>query len=74
VIAPLSKTRTVLKFDVRTTTVSGSSMKATVMFDQTETEGGNAVPYLALDQDVWEDMGRPNEITVTVRPGDRLNP
>lgn len=26
-----------------------------------------------LPRDVWDDMGRPTEITVTVEPGDLLN-
>jgi hypothetical protein len=26
-----------------------------------------------LDPNVWNDMGRPQQVTVTVEPGDRLN-
>lgn len=28
---------------------------------------------VAVDPDVWEDMGRPDAITVTIEPGDLLN-
>lgn len=28
---------------------------------------------LLFDRLVWDDMGQPDTITVTVRPGDRLN-
>lgn len=27
-----------------------------------------------LDAEIWEDMGRPKDITVTFEPGDKLNP
>lgn len=30
-------------------------------------------PFLTLTADVFEDMGRPETITVTIEPGDRLN-
>lgn len=29
--------------------------------------------FVMLDIDVWLDMGRPKQITVTIEPGDRLN-
>jgi hypothetical protein len=28
---------------------------------------------VSLDHDVWEDMGKPETITVTIEPGDLLN-
>lgn len=28
---------------------------------------------LILDKGVWKDMGLPDQLTVTVEPGDRLN-
>ena len=28
---------------------------------------------VAIDTDLWEDMGCPETITVTIRPGDHLN-
>lgn len=34
------------------------------------------LPYhakLGLPTEVWEEMGKPTDITITVRPGDRLN-
>lgn len=30
-------------------------------------------PIVSVPVDVWEDMGMPGEITVTIEPGDRLN-
>lgn len=29
---------------------------------------------LSLDRERWVDMGEPEEITVSITPGDRLNP
>lgn len=29
--------------------------------------------YVDLDNDVWFEMGEPDEITVTIEPGDTLN-
>lgn len=26
-----------------------------------------------IPEETWQDMGRPSELTVTIRPGDRLN-
>lgn len=36
-------------------------------------EDGGRAHWLKLDHDVYEDMGRPEQITVTVEPGDLLN-
>lgn len=36
-------------------------------------EGGTDV-HLVLPAEVWDHMGRPETVTVTVRPGDHLNP
>jgi hypothetical protein len=29
--------------------------------------------HVRLDEDVWQDMGRPDTVTVTIEPGDQLN-
>lgn len=34
---------------------------------------GSARMSLRVPKDVWEDMGAPATITVTIEPGDRLN-
>lgn len=36
------------------------------------TDDGNR-RTLSMEYDAWEDMGRPDTITLTVEPGDRLN-
>lgn len=36
-------------------------------------EEGSRMNVVELDRQLWEDMGRPKTITVTVRPGDLLN-
>lgn len=37
-------------------------------FDETEATVG-----LALTREVWEDLGKPSQITMTIEPGDKLN-
>ena len=62
--AELSKTRTVLdRYAGRVYIAEGS-------LDDPESGRGY---MLTLDQDVFEDMGRPETITVTIVPGDHLN-
>ena len=58
----LTKTRSVLS---RTRTVDDR-----VYFAQDE-EPFNAL--VSLSEDTWDDMGRPDVITVSVEPGDHLN-
>lgn len=36
-------------------------------------EGDESTTALAVHRSRWEEMGRPSEVTVTVRPGDHLN-
>ena len=31
-------------------------------------------PRVSIDDEIWADMGHPDTITVTIEPGDRLNP
>lgn len=62
--APLSKTRTVLE------RYSGRVYLAENTLQDPESGRGY---MLTLDQDVYEDMGRPVTITLTIEPGDALN-
>lgn len=72
----LMKTRTVLEFQ---SLYDGSGMRpifAPTLDDSLDSEGrfdSARRTSVSLDSDVWQDMGRPESITVTVRPGDRLN-
>lgn len=65
--APLVKTRTVMQmrhvFDGKP------------CFTNSEPEDGDTLRYhtLWLDQGVYDDMGCPATITVTIEPGDKLN-
>lgn len=61
--SPLIKTRTVLRRDAnwpsyKPVTEEGESPRLT---------------RVTLDPDVFDDMGQPDTITVTIEPGDRLN-
>lgn len=66
--APLTKTRAVL---VHVDTLARAVVFAGVE-DVIDVDEGATALYLATN--VWLDMGSPRTITVTVRPGDRLNP
>ena len=60
----LTKTRTVLE---HVDTVERGPVFGGVEDD------GDRLTTVTLDLDVWLDMGSPRTITVTIRPGDRLN-
>lgn len=36
-------------------------------------DDGDNPKFLHLPGEVWDDMGTPTQITVTIEPGDRLN-
>lgn len=61
----LTKTRTVL--DVL---AAGTHSPQIPFSDQ---DDGYRSHTLYFDRQVWEDMGRPLTITVTIEPGDKLN-
>lgn len=42
--------------------------------DQWGTVADEAVLHFDLSPEDWDDMGSPDQITVTIEPGDRLNP
>lgn len=49
-----------------------SSNGATVEFDDLDDQLVNHV-FVVFSQHDWEEMGKPDEITVTIRAGDKLN-
>lgn len=57
----------------RTETVMVRLDKRYPTFGQADEEGRRE-HVVRLDPQVWADMGEPETITVTVRPGDHLNP
>lgn len=64
----LTKTRTVLEF-------VGIDEEEGPTFTQLPDEGEEFRSHIvSLDPEVYEDMGRPEVITVTIEPGDLLNP
>ncbi len=62
----LEKTRTVLN---NTNSTPDTGPRFCYMDD----EGVGRVYVLYMDLDVWDDMGKPDTITVTIEPGDLLN-
>lgn len=45
-----------------------------VLFTQDETDPGSHPDSLYIAESRWEDLGEPTVITITVEPGDLLNP
>jgi hypothetical protein len=64
-VADLSKVRTVLPIKVDAT--SGA------VFAEPEGDPTYSVEAVSLPRDIFEELGRPSFITVTVEPGDLLN-
>lgn len=60
----LSKTTSLLEVNL------GRSCMDDVVFDQPE---GLRDRTLRINREVWTDLGKPVEITVTIQPGDHLN-
>lgn len=48
----------------------GDRFDTFVMFGQ---PGSERETVISIDRGVWEDMGSPEKLTVTVNPGDLLN-
>lgn len=57
---------------VTNTVISASPFDSHVIFAPAFGADDLRANVLTLDYNVWEDLGRPDEITVTVRPGDHL--
>lgn len=45
-----------------------------VVFTRDADEPGDIPTRTAIALDTWADLGRPDTITVTIEPGDHLNP
>lgn len=81
-VTTLSRTRTVLN-RVRSVEVTDASGRDLGVIGEPAGRGFYAQPaepgedarrhIVIVDADVYEDMGRPDTITVTIEPGDRLN-
>lgn len=50
-----------------------SSTPEYAIYEQAQDEPGEQVEAISLRGDVFDDMGRPAQVTVSVRPGNRLN-
>lgn len=44
------------------------------IFSREPDEPGDIPMVVHLERDAWVDLGRPSHITVTIEPGDLLNP
>ena len=53
--------------------VEGSPLEGYVYFSRQPDEAGDLPLDVHLPREDWDDMGRPEVVTVTVQPGDRLN-
>lgn len=45
-----------------------------VRYSRTPDEPGDIPTIVSLDRDTYDDLGRPDRITVSIDPGDLLNP
>lgn len=50
---------------------TGADPDGSQFFADSEVESNCAV--LALTLEMWEDFGRPDQVTIVIEPGDRLN-
>lgn len=66
-MSDLAKTQTVMQISTKTRMMPSN----TVPFDSQD--GVYRSHQFFLDSLVWDDMGSPDTITVTVEPGDKLN-
>ena len=69
----LTKTTTILEIPVGWK--KGSHSQQQFFRHPAPEEEGEVIVWheLQLDKRVWEEMGRPEKITVTIEPGDKLN-
>jgi len=42
-------------------------------YHESPEDRSHSVEFLRLYRELWEELGHPQEITVTIQPGDRLN-
>lgn len=66
-MAALTKTTSVLH------RIPGPVVGTFELFQSIVDEPGDRVTTTGIDHDVWVELGEPEQITVTVEPGDRLN-
>lgn len=65
---------TQLKWRGRLTLADGALFGiGAVAFTREPDDHTDIVPVVHIARDVYEDLGSPDVITVTIRPGDRLN-
>lgn len=65
---------TLIRTQVVIRRVIGAGMESPrVIFSREPDEDGDLPHTHYLPRDVWEDLGRPDAITVTIDPGDLLN-
>lgn len=57
----------------RTTTLMEFVERSDIGYHPAFTSTSPRRHMLTLDGNVWNDMGRPETITVTIEPGDKLN-
>jgi hypothetical protein len=62
---PLIRSRSVVPLHLET--------DVSVTFVSQPEEGRGSFVYLTFERQRWEDMDRPQQITVSVEPGDKLN-
>lgn len=48
--------------------------RSAVVFEAREDDLGTIEKEVSIELSAWQDMGEPDTITVTIEPGDRLNP
>lgn len=65
-MAALVKTTQVLQYE-------GNLGDNRVRLSRAPDEPGDLPTIVSLDRATWEDLGRPDHITVTIEPGDLLN-
>lgn len=65
----LEKTRCLLRISRHTRMIPPN----TIPFDYDGDEDDVRQTQVFLDKDVWDDMGSPETVTLTIEPGDNLN-
>lgn len=65
--ATLSKTQFPVRRDLRL------PVRKVVLFYQVDSDDGDYYRDVTIDAGLWYALGEPNELTVTIEPGDILN-
>lgn len=64
---PLTSTRSILHLDGPAVGMEG------VRFARIVDEPDEPQRHVSIDADLWDELGKPETITVTIEPGDLLN-